>query len=269
MTLKKRLFRWMKILVIIYCIIGIGLYYLQDKILFHPKVLPADYRMSFDFPFKEVNIPYSANSVMNIIQFTTVDTAVKGVILYFHGNKENTIRYAPAAPSFTKYGWEVWMLDYPGFGKSTGQLTEETLYKWSLTYYQLARARFEPSKIIIYGRSMGSGIAAQLASVRDCRYLILESAYYSFPSIFNTYFPIYPYRKMIHFEFPTYKYLKAVHAPIICFHGTADEIIPYRNGEKLIPILKENDEFVTIRSATHNDLGTFEVYTRKIDSLLK
>ena len=269
MTGKRRLFRWVKIIVLIYCLLGITLYYLQDKILFHPKALPLKYQWNFSVPFKEVNIPYTTVSNMNIIQFLTGDTLVKGVVLYFHGNRENINRYAGAAAYFTKNGWEVWMLDYPGFGKSTGNLTEELLYKWALTFYQLARARFEPNEIVIYGRSMGSGIASQLASIRDCRYLILEAAYSSFPGIFYTYLPIYPYNNIIRYEFPTYEYLKKVTAPVVCFHGTADEIIPYRNGKKLIGSLKVTDEYVSIPTATHNDVGNFEIYTRKLDSLLR
>ena len=116
---------------------------------------------------------------------------------------------------------------------------------------------------------MGSGLATQLASVRDCRYLILEAAYYNFPSIFNAYLPIYPYNKIIHYKFPTFEYLKKVTAPVISFHGTADEIIPYRNGKRLIGSLKQRDQYITIPKASHNDLGQFEIYTRKIDSLLK
>ena len=70
------------------------------------------------------------------------------------------------------------MIDYPGFGKSTGVFSEQLLYDWALTLYKLARAYYSPDSIIIYGKSMGTGIAAQLASIRDCRHLILETPYY-------------------------------------------------------------------------------------------
>lgn len=267
-TKRRRFWFWLKIILIIYGIVGIALYYLQDKILFHPRPLAANYQWNFTYPYKEVNIPYTTTSRMNVIQFTA-DSVPKGVVLYFHGNKHHIGRYAKAVPSFTKKGWEIWMIDYPGYGKSTGNFTEKNLYDWALVVYKLARTRFQPNEIIIYGRSMGTGIAAQLASVRDCRYLILEAPYYSFPSIFNTYLPIYPYERIIKYDFPTYKYLPQVTAPVVVFHGTADEIIPYRNGKKLIPLLKKNDEFVTLTGASHNDLDSFSTYTYKLDSILK
>ena len=270
MTTKKKtsIWLWVKIILIIYAVVGIALYYLQDKILFHPRPLAQNHTWNFPYPFKEVNIPYAANSRMNIIQFTA-DSIPKGVVLYFHGNRHNIGRYARVVPSFTKNGWEIWMLDYPGFGKSTGEFTEQKMYEWALVFYKLARARFEPANIIVYGRSMGTGIATQLASVRDCRYLVLEAPYYSFPSIFNTYLPIYPYERMIKYDFPTYKYITNVTAPIVIFHGTADEIIPYRNGKKLVPLLKKTDEFLSINGAFHNDLDSFPMYTNKLDSILR
>src|SRR5438046_1666216 len=122
--MKKILFRWIKLIVLLYCIIGIAIYYLQDKVLFHPQSLSRDYQYNFSFPYKEVNLPYSQTSTINIIQFPAKDTVAKGVVLYFHGNKKNIAWYARFAPSFTSQGYNVWMIDYPGYGKSTGDFTE-------------------------------------------------------------------------------------------------------------------------------------------------
>src|SRR5688500_7973254 len=146
MTTKKKtsIWLWVKIILIIYAVVGIALYYLQDKILFHPRPLAPNHEWDFPYPFKEVNIPYATDSRMNIIQFTA-DSITKGVVLYFHGNRHNIGRYAGVIPSFTKNGWEIWMLDYPGFGKSSGEFTEKKMYDWALVFYKLARARFEPA----------------------------------------------------------------------------------------------------------------------------
>jgi pimeloyl-ACP methyl ester carboxylesterase len=267
--MKRTLFRWLKVIIIVYCLVGMAVYYLQDKIFFRPEPLDAGYKYQFDHPYKEVNIPYTNSSVINIIQFTTLDTAVKGVVLYFHGNRKNISWYARFAPIFTKHGYEVWMIDYPGYGKSTGDFTEQQLYDWALACYKLARARFAPLNITLYGKSLGSGIAAQLASVRDCKALILETPYYSFPSVLGSYLPIYPMEKMVHFKIPTWQYLQNVTAPVTIFHGTDDGVIRYRNGKRLIPYLKKGDEFVTIEDGSHNDLSKFPIYQQKMDSLLK
>jgi len=264
----KKWWRWLRIVIIIYCVVGIALYYLQDHILFHPVQINPKQPYEFTAPHKELNIPYSASSTINIVQFLVPDSLEKGVVLYFHGNKKNISWYAKFSPYFTKNNYEVWMIDYPGFGKSTGLFSEQQLYDWALTLYKLARATYSPDSIIIYGKSMGTGIAAQLASIRDCRHLILETPYYDMPSIVDNYFPVYPVNKMIHYKFPTWKYLQNVTAPVTVFHGTSDWIIPYRNAKRLKPFLKLTDTFITVDDASHNDLYKFPLVTKKLDSVM-
>ena len=264
---KRKFWKWIRIIILVYCLVGIALYYFQDYILFQPVQLKREHSYNFSTPYKEVNIPYAEGSTMHIVQFLAKDSA-RGVILYFHGNKKNISWYARFAPYFTKHRYELWMIDYPGFGKSTGPFTEQKLYDWSLTMYKLARARFNPSEITIYGKSMGTGIAAQLASVRDCKRLFLETPYYSFPSIIDNYLPLYPVNTMIHYKIPTWKYLQNVTAPITIFHGTDDWIIPYRNARRLTPHLKQQDQFILIDGASHNDLFKFPAVIQSLDSLL-
>ncbi|HLY68684.1 MAG TPA: alpha/beta fold hydrolase [Puia sp.] len=262
-------FRWLKLIIIIYCAAGIALYYLQDYILFHPEPFSKNVKYNFTDSCREINIPYNPQTNLNIIQFKTGDTAVKGVVLYFHGNRKNIGWYATYAANFTKNNYEVWMLDYPGYGKSTGTFAEQKLYDCALQVYKLARTRFKPAKIIIYGKSLGTCIASQLASVRDCKYLILETPCYSMTSLVAHYFPIYPVKQMLHYHFPINEYLPNVTAPIIIFHGTDDGVVPYSNASMLKEILKINDEFVTIEGGTHNNLNDFPVFHQKLDSLMK
>ena len=265
----KKWWKGLRIVILVYCVIGILLYYLQDYILFHPVQVNKTKTYGFSIPHKEVNIPYSVNSTINIVQFLVPDSSVKGVVLYFHGNKKNISWYSKFAPYFTKSNYEVWMIDYPGFGKSTGVFSEDKLYDWALTLYKLARAYYSPDSIVIYGKSMGTGIAAQLASIRDCRYLILETPYYDLPSIVNNYLPVYPVNRMIHYKLPTWKYLQDVTAPVTIFHGTGDWVIPLRNATRLRHFLKTTDDFISIPGGSHNDLFRFPLVTKKLDSLLK
>ena len=265
---RRRIFRWVKVIIVVYSILGIALYYLQDTLLFHPEAIAKDKSYQFKYPFREVNLPFNASSNINIIEFTT-NGPPKGVVLYFHGNRKNVSHYAHFAPEFTRNGYEVWMIDYPGFGKSTGEFSEQSVYQWSLLLYKLSRTRFSRDSIIIYGKSFGSGIAAQLASIRDTRRLILETPYYSIPSIVAEYAPIYPVNKMIRFKIPTYQYLQNVTAPITMFHGTSDWTIWYSNAKRLSAFLKPGDEFITVKGGSHNDLHRFNLFQEKLDSVLK
>ncbi len=251
-----------------YCVVGIAIYYAQDYVLLKPKRVEREFKYSIRSPYKELNIPYDKNTNINILQFPQ-KTTLKGVVLYFHGNKNNIERYAGFVPNFTRNGYEVWMLEYPGFGKSSGSFTEDRVYEWSLIMYNLARKRFNTDSIIIYGKSLGTGVASQLASVRDCKSLVLETPYYSIPSLAGTYFWMYPLEQMMRFKLPTYEYLRKVSAPVTVFHGTDDHVIPYSNAVQLKDVLKPHDEFVTLQGGTHNSLNNFAQVQLKLDSIMQ
>lgn len=295
---KKIVWRWVKVALLLYAVVGIAAYYGQDWLLFHPK--PVARGTVYDFggqPHTELNLPYDKGTNLNIVEFravtareaevargaVTVPGAVavpgavtargadtpRGVVLYFHGNRHNVEWYSGVAKDFTRKGYEVWIMDYPGFGKSTGVFSEQKLYDYALVCYKLARSRWAPSQIIIYGRSFGTGIAAQLADVRDCRRLILESPAYSLESMGAYYLPVYPWSRLLHYHFPTYSHLPAVTAPITIFEGTKDRTVPYSNASRLKPLLKSGDEFIPIEGAGHNNLHDFPVFMEKLDSVLE
>lgn len=267
-TRSKKFWKWFKIAVLSYVIIGIGLFIFQEKFIFHPEKLPADYQYKFDIPFRQIDLAVSADKNLSIVQFTVPDSVRKGIVLYFHGNRKNINRYAPYATNFTRNGYEVWMMDYPGYGKSTGKRSEQVLYDDALIFYKMAISRVSAEHIIIYGKSLGTGIAAQLASVRDCKRLILETPYYSMDALAKHYFFMYPVMPMTKYALPTFKHFEYTNAPISIFHGTNDGIIPYRQAKKLAA-KKAGTELITLEKGEHNDLTSFSLYNHKLDSLLK
>jgi pimeloyl-ACP methyl ester carboxylesterase len=270
---KRLIWRWTRIILLVYGVLGIVLYHTQRYILWHPTVVPASTVYHFSGqPHTEVNIPYDQATNLNLVEFRAADrppdSAPEGVVLYFHGNRGNIQDYGAAVPDFTRHGYECWILDYPGFGKSTGEFSEQKLYDYALVLYKLARSRWPPSKIVVYGRSMGTGIAAELADVRDCRRLILESPFYSLESLGYHYLPVYPWGRMLHYHFPIYSHLPQVTAPVTIFHGTEDRTVPYSNAYRLNALLKVGDEFISIEGAGHNDLHEFPLFREKLDSVL-
>jgi pimeloyl-ACP methyl ester carboxylesterase len=271
MTLRpiKKWKRWITLFLVIYITGGVAFYFFQDKLLFHPEPLKAGEPYHFKQPHREINIPLNKESNMNLVLFSNTDTVRRGIVLYFHGNMKNISRYADYAPYFTNNGYEVLMVDYPGYGKSTGEFTEKNLYDFAAQAYKFAQSRFPSDSIIIYGKSMGTGIAARVAYSRSCKRLILETPYYSMTSLAERYFFMYPVDLLLHYKIPTGKYLQKVYAPITIFHGTDDGVIPYSNALKLKDCLKKGDEFVTIKNAGHNDCYTFGETVRKLDSLLR
>lgn len=266
---RAKIIKWLKIVLVIYVLCGMGLYFLQEKLIFHPEPLPADHKFRFTAPFKEINLAVTDDKNLNIVQFTVPDSVCKGVVLYFHGNMSNIEPYASFASLFTHNHYEVWMPDYPGFGKTTGPRTEQTMYDDAQTVYKMAKGRFSEDSIIIYGRSIGTGVAAQLASRTDSKKLILETPYYSLYSLMQYRAFMYPVSWMAKFHFPVYEYMKKTVAPVIIFHGTNDGVIPYSNAARLKKLLKPADEFITIENGGHNDLAEFPLFQNKLDSLLQ
>ena len=251
-----------------YIITGTILYFMQEFLLFRPKKLAADYKYSFTVPFKQIDLAVNADKNLSIVQFTVPDSIRKGIVLYFHGNRGNINRYAPFAQLFTKNNYEVWMIDYPGYGKSTGKRTEQILYDDAHLFYKMAHSIIASDSIIIYGKSLGSAIATELASSKDCKQLILECPYYSMSKLAGHYFFMFPTGPMMKFELPTYQYLATVQAPVTILHGTKDGVIPYKHAVWLSEV-KKGIELVTIEKGGHNDLADYPVFTEKIDSLLK
>ncbi len=260
--------KWIKIIVIAYFILGIALYFLQEQFLFHPEKLSKNYVRNYNMPFEEINIYSGKNDTINLVKFFPKDSITKGVVLYFHGNKQNLDRYAKFASNFTNNGYEVWMEDYPSFGKSTGSRKEDDLYLQAMSIYKMANSKFNGDSIILYGKSLGTGIASYVASKTNSKKLILETPYFSIPNLFSCYAPIYPTSIMSTYKVPTYQYLQQVKYPITIFHGTNDWVIPYRCASKLKKVLKATDEFITIENGTHHNLAEYDSYNKKLDSLL-
>jgi alpha-beta hydrolase superfamily lysophospholipase len=206
---------------------------------------------------------------INIQDFRSMDTIRRGIVLYFHGNRKNISWYAKYADGFTRNGYELLMMDYPGYGKSRGKITEQKLYNWALQVYKLALSRYAADSIIIYGKSLGTCIASQLAASRDCKRLILETPYYSMSRLTRNYLPIFPVNWLLRYEMPTWRYLQQVSAPISIFHGTKDRVISLKHSLLLKSFLKPGDELITANGAKHNGLFDYAEARYKLDSILR
>jgi pimeloyl-ACP methyl ester carboxylesterase len=259
--------RWIILIYGVLC----GLFYTyQQYFYFKPKTLDAHDAYSFKdrLKYNEVSLPFDSATIIDIIKFLPEDSVSKGVVLFFHGNRFNVEHYSSYAPYFTKHGYECWMPDYPGYGRSTGEMNIDILQKLSIQLYKMARVNYRPDQIIIYGKSLGTGIAAYLASMRDCRALILETPYHSLSSLTGNYLFFMPVHLLIKYNIDTYKHFQNITAPITAMHGDKDELIPLSNALGLLNDMKPSDAFYIIPGGTHNTLPMFNVYTHVVDSVL-
>lgn len=265
---NKMLLKFIIIAVTIYVVVGIILYFSQTLFLFHGKKLAASYTFNFgEQPFTEINITRADSTNLNVVKFTPTDTPIVGTVLYYHGNMHNINRYATYTKLFTINGYVVYMMDYPGFGKTTGTITEALLKADAQLVYNLVQ-QDSTKPLIIYGKSMGTGLATYIAAHNSCQQLILETPYYSLPTVYDDFTFIYPTKLMLKFQMNNYEQVPNIKCPITIFHGTNDRLISIANASRLKPLLKPTDMFVTIPSAGHNTIVNYPIYTTVMDSLL-
>ncbi|MEO6070882.1 MAG: alpha/beta fold hydrolase [Chitinophagaceae bacterium] len=262
---KKKIGRIFVLAGLVYLSGGLLIFLIQDRILFHPKPLLFSHKFDFGQQLIEHNIPEEGGKNLNVLQFTAKEK--KGTILFFHGNMDNVEHYKKYIPYFTSMGYEVWMMDYPGFGKSTGERTEEAIYKDAQTVYRLARKESSTDSLIIYGKSIGTGVAAQLASVEDCSKLILETPYYNIEALAKHFIPFYPIKLLSTYRFPTNLYLPKVKAPVTILHGTEDEIIPYEQAAQL-KAENKSIQLCKIINGKHNDLLSYPQFRNDVSHFL-
>lgn len=246
------------------------LYVGQESLIFHPEKLPENFTFTFPARFEEVTWEVDG-AVLHALHFRTENP--KGVILYFHGNAGNLLGWGEIALQFTRRGYDVLMPDYRGFGKSTGKIKNEAmLYHDAKVAYTYLLGLYDEQQIIIYGRSIGSGIAVNLASVTHPRLLILESPFVSLRDVAAYHYPFIPgivldwiLRYTMHSDW----WITHVKCPVFLIHGTEDDIIPYSSSERLLPLIKGEKELITVPGGGHNDLDTSRLYHEHIDRILR
>ena len=134
--------------------------------------------------------------------------------------------------------------------------------------YDDIKKLFNENKIIVYGRSIGTGIASYIASNNQPAKLILESPYYSLPDLAMRFYPWFP-KKFLRFQFRNDLYVERIECPIYIIHGTNDEIISVEASKKLARKLKPSDNVMLIFGGHHNDLSSFDEYHEQLKKILK
>jgi len=255
------------IVLLIYGIIAIGFYLLQDKIIFQPDRLSLDYSFAFNQPYREYFIRTTDGESLNALLFTTTQPS-KGLILYFHGNADNLQRWGEYAIDFTNLGYDVLMIEYRSFGKSTGTPTEENLYADASTLLQWAQTNIPHSRLIIYGRSLGSGVASHLATEFTPALLILETPFDELKGAIYPLFRPFVYFLPARYTFSNKENLPKVKCRKVIIHGTEDWVVPLSSALKLKPLLGPGDQFVIIEGGGHKNLRDFDLYHSTLNEVL-
>ena len=251
---------------LLYLIVSIVFYVFQKHFIFQSESLPKDYAFTFDQKFEEYSIPTHDGETLNALLFKAPQPrlpdgqASKGLILYFHGNAGNLQRWGQYAIDFTSLGYDILITDYRGYGKSTGTPDEHDFYKDAQTVLRWSQVNIKHERLIIYGRSLGSAVASNLATNENPDLLILETPLDELQSVL--------YFLPARYDFSNTTNLPNVKCATVIIHGTDDEVVPLSSALRLKPLLKENDQLVIIEGGSHNDLRKFEKYHRTLAEVL-
>jgi len=249
-----------------YLFLTLFVYFFQHLFFFRPERLAHTFQYRYPFPFEELDFEMEDGGRINAIYFKVPNS--RGVVYYLKGNSRSIKGWGKFAKDFVSNGYDFFMMDYRGFGKSRGKRTQERVFNDAQFIYKWLTQIYPEEKIVIYGRSWGSGIAARIASWNKPRLLILDSPYFSF--YYNTarYVFFLPLKLILRYDIRTDQYLKTVTCPVHIIHGTKDRLISFKQSEKLKALFPDKVLLHAIADGRHNNLPDFPEFFEVLYEIL-
>ncbi len=228
-------------LLFLYGAFGLYLYLFQERIIFRS-----------DLAAKDVVLPKGAKHLFfDGIEVGFLDRKSDTTLFYFGGNATNALEFLQLALDFH---CNVVAWNYPGYGKSAGKPSQRAIFQAALKIFD----HFRTERNILLGRSLGSGVAAFVASQRDVDKVILITPYHSIIHLAKLRYPIYPASLLVRHPFKTYAYIAKTSAPVYVILAQKDETTPHVTFEKLKPYLKNLQGVFVIEGSEHGNILQFE-----------
>jgi fermentation-respiration switch protein FrsA (DUF1100 family) len=240
------------IILTVYIGLGAMLFLMQSRILYQPSrsynYKPDDYGLKYE----EVSLSTSDGESL-AAWFVPAENADR-TVLFCHGNAGNISHRLDTLKVFYELGLNCLIVDYRGYGQSSGKPTEAGTLIDIRTGFQwlVEEKKTPPDNIILFGRSLGGSIAASIAKDVNPRGLVIESAFTSFDDVGSHYYPWLPVRLFSRFNYNTLEAVQQVNCPVLIIHSPNDEIIPYKFGLELFEAANEPKEFAEL-SGSHNN----------------
>ncbi len=238
-----------------YCGLLALLYVAQRSLMYFPETArtpPA----AAGFPRAQEAVLDSAGGA-RVIVWHAPPREGKPVVVYFHGNggalRHRLARFASLASD----GTGLVALSYRGYGGSTGSPSEEGLFADARAAYDFAVARYPSARLVLWGESLGTGVAVAIAAEKKADALILEAPFTSTADIGAATYPIFPVRLLMKDQFRSDERIGKVSAPLLVLHGALDRVVPIGYGEKLFSLAREPKKFVRFPRGGHEDLNDY------------
>lgn len=248
--------KWMIVLAVAgYSVFVACLYLGQRALLYHPQSIhpsPA----AAGLPEAEEFVVDTVDGE-RVIVWCVPPRGDRPVVIYFHGNGEIVASRAARHRALTAHGFGLVALSYRGYMGSSGSPTEEGLLRDAEAAYRFATSRYPANPIVLWGHSLGSGVAVALAARHRVAKVILELPFTSTADVAAGQFPVVPVRLLMHDQFHSDQRIDAVGAPLLIMHGARDRTVPIALGERLFELAHEPKRFVHFPDGAHTDLDRY------------
>jgi uncharacterized protein len=236
-----------------------AVYWRQEALLFHPETLPAAHR--FDLPdVEEVRVPVDG-ATLSALHMMLPDP--KGVVFFLHGNAGNLASWFVDLDRFRQAGFDLFMIDYRGYGKSSGSIRSEASLRADVeAAWQSIAPRYRGKRVVVMGRSLGTALAAGLAARIQPDLTILVSPFWSMEELQRRHYGYLP-SWLLRYPLRTWKDVGRIQGPVLLIHGDRDELIPPDHSQRLARAARSARE-VVISGAAHNDLQEFDSYRQAV-----
>lgn len=255
--IARRVFSWLIGLAIIYCVILATSFIRQRSLMYVPNfpsrgVPPAPSSLGLNMEAVQAKTEDGLNL---IAWYAPPSKPELPVVLVFHGNAGNLSHRAFIAAAFIRKGYGVYLAEYRGYGGNGGTPTEPGLYADGRSAINwLAEKGHTTGDIVIYGESLGTGVAVQMAAEYQPKLLILQSGFSNFADVAKTKFWFLPVDLMLLDRFDSAAKIQHISAPVLVIHGEADNVIPIKLAKKLFDAANEPKIFISLPEASHNDV---------------
>jgi len=243
----------------------------QDQLLFQPSSRLLATPEALGMAYEAVRLDTEDDETLHG-WWIPADDVSRGTLLFFHGNAGNISGRLESVKQFHELGLNVLIVDYRGYGQSTGSPSEEGIYRDAETGWEyLTEAQsVEAQQVVVFGRSMGGGAATWLAARHTPGAVILESVFTNVPDIGAHHYPFLPVRVLATNQFDNESRVADINAPKLFIHSGGDRIVPFELGRQVYEAASEPKRFLEIQGG-HNDgfMVSEEAYLREIDDFLE
>lgn len=234
--------------VTLYIAFGTMLFVLQKDIIFRPMAVPVDYTYRFSIPFAEVKIERSSDVTLSGLYFPAERPT--GTVILFGGNAGHAGYFEDFATQLNSMDQQVYVFDYRGYGKSTGDQDYGLMLSDTLAIHDFVKAQHPGHDPHLIGYSLGSAMASHVAAQRDVSSLTMFAPFHSLHDMASRRYVQYP-EFILKFPFDNAAAIQKVDEPIQIIHGNADRVVPIESGMALKPFLKDGDGFTELNGVQH------------------